>query len=107
MIRSRLTIPEVVERFANYFRQPDHGAWGSLHIVLADNNVYDDSCAFCIRWAVERGDHEGAGLAELLLKLTRSQRSRLDRAVHAFIRRQDAGTLPLCLIPSRQDHSPG
>lgn len=42
------TIPDVIDRFRAYFAQPSNGAWGSLHIVLDDNNVDDDSVRFCI-----------------------------------------------------------
>jgi hypothetical protein len=71
--------PDLVSRFAAY--KAKHPAWGSLHIVLDDGNYLDDHVRFCIGWAKAEGDREGAALAEVLLALTKSQRSRLDRKV--------------------------
>lgn len=74
---NRPTIPDVVERFASYYQLPENGAWGRLHIVLDDQNVDDHSVLFCKEWALEEGDAEGAALADVLLTLSKSQRSRL------------------------------
>lgn len=63
------TIPEVVARFAAYHEKPGNGAWGSLHIILDDDNVSDGDCRFCIESATEKGDTEGAELAAILLSL--------------------------------------
>lgn len=73
------TIPEVVDRFRAYRSNPDNFAWGSLHIVLADQNVADDDVAWCYRSAQERGDEEGASLAEILSRMSRTQRLKLSR----------------------------
>ena len=75
------TIPEVVERFAAYFAA--NPAWGSLHVVLDDGNVADSSVQFCIEYAAERGDDEGAALGRVLLTMSKTQRSKLPAAVRA------------------------
>lgn len=86
---TRLTLPEVVARFAAYYEEPGNGAWGSLHIVLDDGNVGDDCVLFCKQWALDRDDHEGAALADILLTLTKAQRGRLNRKVHEWIKGQE------------------
>lgn len=71
--------PEMVERFAAYFDTDP--TWGSLHIVLADDNVEDHFVDFCIEYARKAGDVEGEALAHILRSLSRSQRGRIDRKV--------------------------
>jgi len=72
-------IPDVIERFRAYYQKPGNGAWGSLHIVLDDGNTQDDNVRFCIQAAEERGDTEGAELARLLLRMSRTQRGKIAR----------------------------
>lgn len=69
--------PEMVERFARYLEA--NPTWGSLHIVLDDDNIEDGHVRFCQKWAEEHDDPEGAELAAILLTLTESQRGRLGR----------------------------
>jgi hypothetical protein len=71
------TIPEVIDRFAAYYRRPGNGAWGSLHVVLDDGNVEDQFVRFCINVALEEGDIEGAALGEILLTMSKTQRAKL------------------------------
>lgn len=71
------TIPEVAERFTEYLRE--HPAWGSLHIVLDDHNTEDGCVEFCIEFANEHGDAEGAELATILLRMSQTQRGKLSR----------------------------
>lgn len=73
------TIPEVIDRFRAYQAIPGNGAWGSLHVVLDDDNVDDSTVAFCIEYAEKCGDTEGAELARILLTMSRTQRSRLGK----------------------------
>jgi len=83
---SKPTIPQVLPAFVAYREIAGNGCWGSLHIVLEDNNVEDHSVRFCIEWAEEHDDMEGADLARLLLKMSRSQRSRLSSKVDEYQR---------------------
>lgn len=76
---ARPTVPDVIERFRAYHALPDNGAWGSLHIVLDDGNVDDDSVRFCIDWANKYHDTEGEELAHILLQMSKTQRLRLSR----------------------------
>jgi hypothetical protein len=82
--RPRIT-PELVDRFAAYY-QHTGGEWGSLHIVLADDNLQTEHVNFCLEWAENHQDHEGAVLAYTLLKMSKSQRGRVGRfaEMHQF-----------------------
>lgn len=85
-VATKLTIPDVIERFADYFSQPQNGAWGSLHNVLDDGNVSDSNVNFCLDRALDRGDYEGAELAKLLLEMSKTQRLKLPSAVDAYVK---------------------
>lgn len=81
------TIPEVVPLFLPYYRQ--HGAWGSLHVVLDDHNVEDHSVRYCIEWAEESGDTQGAELGRILLRMSKTQRGKLSRVIERASRQPD------------------
>lgn len=73
---AKLTInPEMLNRFKAYHEV--HAAWGSLHIVLADRNLKDDSVEFCIKYAQEVRDLEGYELALILKQLSETQRAKI------------------------------
>jgi hypothetical protein len=74
---NRPTVPEVMPRINAYMAVPGNEMGGSLHIVLCDGNVGDDSVGFCLKWAVERGDVEGAALAKILLTMSLTQRGKV------------------------------
>ena len=87
----RVTIPEVVARFAAYYERPGNAAWGSLHIILEDDNVRDADCEHCIKYATEKGDTEGAELAAILLSMSRTQRLKLPAAVARYFMLEGLG----------------
>lgn len=72
---AEITVPEVKDRFKAYHL--NNPSWGSLHIVLEDNNIKDYHVRYCIEYALEEGDQEGAELGRILLKLSKSQRLKL------------------------------
>lgn len=74
---SKLSVPDVIDRFRSY--HACHGAWGSLHVVLDDFNLEDSSVKFCIQYAEERGDTDGAELARVLLSMSKTQRGKIAR----------------------------
>ena len=79
---SRKAVPhQTLLRFGRYLKQ--HPSWGSLHIVLDDDNVENHHVEFCKKYAMENGDTEGAELAELLLGMSESQRLNLNRRINA------------------------
>ena len=79
----KVTIPMVLDDFQAYHSKPENSVWGSLHIVLADENVSDGNVRFCEKWAEERGDDDGVRLARVLLSMSRTQRLRLSRKCRA------------------------
>ncbi len=81
----KITIPEVVKDFAEFYQKPGNGVWGNLHIVLEDGNVENSHVGWCLKNALEQKDYESARLCGFLLQMTRSQRSRLPRKVSEFI----------------------
>ena len=76
-----ITVPEVLERFQNYYTNNKIGEWGSLHIVLADDNVDDNSVDWCLKHAIKINDTEGAELSQILLKMSKSQRLKISKTV--------------------------
>ncbi len=76
----RPTIPDVLPRFRAYLALRGNEAWGSLHIVLEDGNVSDDSVRACIAYAAERGDAEGEALGKVLLMMSKTQRLKMGGA---------------------------
>lgn len=58
----------------DFYRMPGNGAGGSLHIVLDDGNVDEDSVRFCLTYARDRDDAVGVALANVLLSLTDDDR---------------------------------
>lgn len=74
---TRLTIPDVIGRFAEYHREnPD---WGILHIVLEERNHQDRAIQGVISSATYPNDVEGRELARILLRMSRTQRGKIDR----------------------------
>ena len=55
-----------------------HLTWGSLHIVLADDNLDDESVRHCCVLAKDREDTFGEQLATLLLELSVDERRELE-----------------------------
>lgn len=73
------TIPEVIHLFAEYYKY--NLAWGSLHIVLDDGNYSNKNVQYCLDYAIENGDKKGEELARILLSMSPTQRSHIDRKV--------------------------
>jgi hypothetical protein len=71
------TVPEVLPLVEAYYALPGNSVGGSLHVVLDDGNVEDDHVRSCLEYARERGDKEGVELAEVLLRMSRTQRNKL------------------------------
>jgi hypothetical protein len=67
------------ERLRVYHRA--NPAWGALHTCLDDGN-FDLLSEDTVRHAEERGDHEGAALVRLVMRLSLSQRARLERHLY-------------------------
>lgn len=75
----RLTLPEVVPIAQAYMERYPHG--GSLHLALEDFNLSDKAIEFCAGIASENGDIHGKNLADMMLRLTQTQRKKLVRMI--------------------------
>lgn len=73
----KLTVPEVLPVVRAYYAKPGNGAGGSLHLVLDDGNIGTSSVVFCREYALRNNDLDGVALAELLLKMSYTQRKKL------------------------------
>lgn len=71
------TIPEVAPFIEMYYRMEGHEMGGSLHIVLEDQNVANHNVEWCREYALRSKDYFGAALANILLRMSTSQRWRL------------------------------
>ena len=69
------TIPNVLPLVQAYYSRFGNECGGSLHIVLDDGNVRDSDVAFCRQLAEERGDTDGIVLADVLMQMSKTQRS--------------------------------
>lgn len=76
---SKPTIPEVIDQFRAYHET--NLAWGSLHIVLDDGNIQDESVIYCRNYALAQGDADGVVLADILLSMSKTQRLKIGRLV--------------------------
>lgn len=72
-----VTVPEVVPLVKVYYGKPGNSVGGNLHLVLEDGNVQDSHVRFCLERAKECGDEDGVKLAEVLLRMSKTQRTKL------------------------------
>ncbi|MDR6579992.1 hypothetical protein [Pseudomonas extremaustralis] len=72
MSTSRLSVPDLLPRVQSYTAKNPAG--GSLHIVLEDQNIRNSDVQFCIDYAMEKGDAEGAEIGRALLSMSKTQR---------------------------------
>ena len=77
------TVPEVLPKVRKYYAMPGNGAGGCLHIVLDDGNVLDHHVRYCLDWAFGIRDIPGVELAELLLRMSKTQRRKIHNRIHA------------------------
>jgi len=78
---TRLTIPDVLERFAGY--NAKHPSWGCLHSILDDGNV-EDNCT----QPSPNDTEEAAELRVLLSRMSRTQRLKLPRKVDEVLKQR-------------------
>lgn len=73
----RVQIPQVVQRFAEYYRH--NGAWGLLHTALDDGNIKDSDVRWCVLVTPDSVyyDQNGSDLAKVLASMTLTQRGKL------------------------------
>ena len=71
------TVPEVLPLIKSYYAKPLNGVGGSLHIVLEDGNIEDGHIEYCKQYAIEQNDTDGVMIADLLLRMSETQRWKL------------------------------
>lgn len=71
------TVPDVLPLVHAYYAKPGNSVGGNLHLVLEDANVDDRHVAFCLKVAEDAHDDDGAAIARLLLRMSRTQRIRI------------------------------
>jgi hypothetical protein len=91
MMVDKPTIPQVLDKFVAYLSRPENSCGGSLHIITDDDNVQDYHVQGCIEYAHQRGDAEGAELAEILLRMSKTQRLKIGSAARRVIDAMDEG----------------
>lgn len=87
------TVPEVLPLVNAYYAMPGNGVGGSLHVVLEEGNVRDGDVEFCRQIAIDDDDPEGVVLAEILLRMSRTQRLKLC-ASHGY---------PVSAVPTQKE----
>lgn len=77
MTTKRLTIPDVLPLVNAYVSKKGNQLGGNLAMVLSNDNILDSNIQFCLNQAEEKEDCEGVNLANLLLKLSKTQRLKI------------------------------
>lgn len=73
------TVPEVLPLVNEFYGIEGNGVGGHLHIVLDDGNIEDDHVAHCLERARMDDDFVAEALASILVKMSRTQRTKLYR----------------------------
>jgi hypothetical protein len=74
------TVLEVLPLVRAYYEKSDNIVGGNLHLILDDANVEDQHVLFCLGIANERNDDDGVRIAELLLRMSKTQRYKIARS---------------------------
>lgn len=75
--RAKPAIPEVLPLITRFAKVPENNVGGCLHIVFDDGNVDDSSVQSCLDYAIERSDSLAIEVAEVLLRMSKTQRLKL------------------------------
>ena len=78
------TIPEVLPLISRFAKIPENNVGGCLHIVFDDGNVDDSSVQSCLDYAIERSDYLAIEVAEVLLRMSKTQRLKLAGMFHGL-----------------------
>ncbi len=79
------SIPEVIDLFRAYYIKTGSDGWGCLHIVLEEGNVSNHDIEYCLKYAKDNGDIDGENLANILLKMSKTQRLKIDSIVGRMV----------------------
>ena len=78
----KLTVDAIMPQIWAYMDAPGNGVGGSLHIVLDDGNHDKRHIQWCIDYAEERKDAEGARIGRLLLGMTKTQLKKISERLY-------------------------
>jgi hypothetical protein len=80
--RDRPTVPELVPLLEAFYCQEKNFNGGALHVVLADGNLDVCFVEWCREQALECGDEEAAKIADLMSKMSPTQRRKAYHLAH-------------------------
>jgi hypothetical protein len=72
-------VPEAAERLRAYYALPGNSQGGVVHIVTEDSNVAQHFADSCLENAIKRGNAEDIAIAEMIARLSRTQRNKLSK----------------------------
>lgn len=82
-METKPTVPEVLPLAQALYRTARGACGCCLHAVLDDGNVNNDSVEWSAKRAREVGHADCLTLAELLLRMTRTQRLKISKQVYS------------------------
>lgn len=77
--RGKPCLSDVLPRFIAYFEK--NPTWGCLALTLDWGNYTDEDVQGSMEWAAEQGDTEGQILARVLMRMSNTQRRKIDPCV--------------------------
>jgi hypothetical protein len=77
-------ISDILPLVKEYRDKDGNGVGGNLHIVLDDGNINDSDIKFCLERAIETNDVDGIKLAEILLNMSKTQRSKISNLFYSL-----------------------
>lgn len=84
MAKDKPTVPMLRELITDYKYRCGNGVGGNLHIVLEDRNVRDQDLKHVRDVCIHNNDQDGLKIAELMLQMSKTQRSKLALEFHSF-----------------------
>jgi hypothetical protein len=76
-VADKPTVPEVLPLVQAVYRR--HSGGCCLHIVTDDGNVEDEHVTYCLEYAKEQAHPDCIAAAELLLRMSKTQRLKIYR----------------------------
>lgn len=73
----RPKVPDVLPMVNAYMARPGNFGGGSLRSVLEGNDTSDAGVKWAREWAVQHGDVPGVELADVLIRMSPTQRGKL------------------------------
>ncbi len=74
-----MKISEIMPMIREY--HDNHLSFGTLHVVLEDENIKDKHINFCFQESLREGDQDGMLLSLLLLDMNKKQRREIIRKI--------------------------